>query len=115
MDTPGGRYHAEWDEASPVPREGSWWFFVQFLKAGGRWENFLKDWPLTDPGNRGRGANNVMGTALLNVLSGHWRYAHANGVPGDLLHPPPKPSLRRWLGGKWLPGLPEGAGLLLSG
>jgi hypothetical protein len=23
--------------------------------------------------------------------------------------------LRRWLGGKWLPGLPEEAGLLLSG
>gem|GEM_PF-4121682 len=25
------------------------------------------------------------------------------------------PSMRRWLGGKWLPGLPDEAKLLLSG
>jgi hypothetical protein len=87
VDTPGGRFHAEWDETSPVTREGSLLFFFQFLKAGGRWEDFLKACPLTYTGNRGSGANNVMGTVLLSVLSGHWRYAHINGVRGDGVNP----------------------------
>ena len=87
VDTPGGRFHAEWDETSPVTREGSLVFFFQFLEAGGRWAHFLKDCPLTYTGNRGSGAKNVMGTVLLSVLSGHWRYAHINGVRGDGVNP----------------------------
>ena len=35
----------------------------------------------------GSGAINVMGTVLLSVLSGHWRYAHINGVRGDGINP----------------------------
>ena len=75
MDTPGGGFHAEWAETSPVTREGSLWFFFQFLKAGGRWEDFLKDFlkdcPLTYPGHRASGANHVMGTVRPSVPSGH--------------------------------------------
>ena len=87
VDTPGGRFHAEWDETSPVTREGSLLFFFQFLHAGGRWEKFLRDCPLTYTGNRGSGAHNVMGTVLLSVLGGHWRYAHINSVRGDGVNP----------------------------
>ena len=83
LDTPGGRYYAEWDGDAPVTREGQLIFFFQFLQAGGRWEEFLRDCPLHYTGNRGSGAPNVMGTVLLSVLSGHWRYAHINGVRGD--------------------------------
>ncbi len=54
-----------------MTREGSLWFFFQFLKAGGRWEDFLKDCPQTYPGHRASGANNVMGTVLPSVPSGH--------------------------------------------
>ena len=32
-------------------------------------------------------AKNVMGTVLPGVLSGHWRYAHINGVRGDGVNP----------------------------
>ena len=39
--------------------------------------------PLHYTGNRGSGALNVMGTVLLSVLSGHWRYVHINGLRGD--------------------------------
>jgi hypothetical protein len=194
LDTPGGRFHAEWDDESPVTREGQLIFFFQFLHAGGRWEEFLKNCPLLYTGNRGSGALNVMGTIMLSVLCGHWRYAHINGVRGDGVNPgllgmdktvsedvvrlamarideragldwlcgqivgsiAPALSLpwildiisavtlisneiqhimsiaekwtieqrwtllltrllKRWLGGKWLDGLPEGAGILLSG
>ena len=36
LDTPGGRFHAEWDDQAPVTREGQLIFFFQFLHAGGR-------------------------------------------------------------------------------
>ncbi len=87
LDTPGGRFYAEWDEQAPVTREGQLIFFFQFLHAGGRWEEFLRTCPLHYTGNRGSGATNVMGTVLLSVLCGHWRYAHINGVRGDGINP----------------------------
>ncbi|RYD29900.1 MAG: transposase [Verrucomicrobiaceae bacterium] len=87
LDTPGGRFHAEWDDQSPVTREGSLIFFFQFLEAGGRWAEFLRGCPLAYSGNRGSGAGNVMGTVLLSVLCGHWRYAHINGIRGDGVNP----------------------------
>jgi hypothetical protein len=42
IDTPGGRFYAEWDDQAPVTREGQLIFFFQFLQAGGRWEEFLR-------------------------------------------------------------------------
>ena len=87
LDAPGGRFYAEWDEQAPVTREGQLIFFFQFLQAGGRWEEFLRECPLHYTGNRGSGALNVMGTVLLSVLSGHWRYAHINGLRGDGINP----------------------------
>ena len=65
LDTPGGRFYAEWDTEAPTSREGQLIFFFQFLKAGGRWEQFMKHCPLEYTGNRGSGALNVMGTVLL--------------------------------------------------
>ena len=87
LDTPGGRFHAQWDDQAPVTREGQLIFFFQFLNAGGRWEEFLRQCPLHYTGNRGSGADHIMGTVLLSVLSGHWRYAHINGVRGDGINP----------------------------
>ncbi len=87
LDTPGGRFFAEWDADAPVTCEGQLIFFFQFLHVGGRWEEFMRDRPLHYTGNRGSGALNVMATLLLSVLSGHWRYAHINGVRGDGINP----------------------------
>jgi len=87
LDTPGGRFFAEWDDQAPVTREGQLIFFFQFLQAGGRWEEFLCGCPLHYTGNRGSGALNVMGTVMLSVLAGHWRYAHINALRGDGINP----------------------------
>lgn len=83
VDTPGGRFYAEWETQAPVTREGQLMFFFQFLEAGDRWRELLADCPLSYEGNRGSGKLNVMGTLLLSVLCGHWRYAHINSVRGD--------------------------------
>ena len=87
LDTPGGRFYAEWDTQAPVTREGQLIFFFQFLHAGCRWKEFLKNCPLSYTGNRGSGADKVMGTVLLSILNGHWRYAHINAVRGDGINP----------------------------
>ena len=87
VDTPGGRYYAEFDDESPVTREGQLIFFAQFLRVGGRWERFLSNCPLGYEGNRGSRVVDVLGTATLSVLCGHWRYAHINAVRGDTLNP----------------------------
>jgi len=88
VDTPGGRYYAEFDDDAPVTREGQLIFFAQFLHSGGRWEQFLRNCPLRYRGNRGSQVVDVVGTATLSVLCGHWRYAHINSVRGDALNPP---------------------------
>lgn len=88
MDTPGGRYYAELDLDAPVTREGQLIFFAQFLHTGGRWDRLLEGCPLRYHGNRGSGATNVVGTAALSILCGHWRYAHISAVRGDALNPP---------------------------
>jgi hypothetical protein len=86
LDTPGGRFYAEWESQTPVTREGQLIFFFQFLAAGDRWQEFLANCPLSYMGNRGSGKLNVMGTLLLSILCGHWRYAHINSVRGDALN-----------------------------
>ena len=53
VDTPGGRFYAEFDPETPISREGQLVFFAQFLHTGQRWERFLKNCPLTYTGNRG--------------------------------------------------------------
>ena len=88
VDTPGGRYYAELDLDAPVTREGQLIFFAQFLHTGGRWAQMIEGCPLRYHGNRGSGATNVVGTAALSILCGHWRYAHINSVRGDTLNPP---------------------------
>ena len=72
VDTPGGRYYAELDLDAPVTREGQLIFFAQFLHSGGRWARLLEGCPLRYHGNRGSEVVNVIGTAALSVLCGHW-------------------------------------------
>jgi hypothetical protein len=88
VDTPGGRYYAEFDDQAPVTREGQLIFFAQFLHSGGRWARLLRGCPLHYHGNRGSEVVDVLGTAALSILCGHWRYAHINAVRGDTLNPP---------------------------
>lgn len=61
--------------------------FPRISSRGGRWEHFLKNCPLHYTGDRGSGALNVMGSVLLSVLCGHWRYVHINAVRGDGINP----------------------------
>ena len=47
----------------------------------------MSNTPLYYEGNRGSAVVDVLGTATLSILCGHWRYAHINSVRGDRLNP----------------------------
>jgi len=66
---------------------GSLIFFFQFLEAGGRWEELIKFIPLTYSSNNASEPKDVIGTILLSVLNGHWRYAHINSLRDDGVNP----------------------------
>jgi Transposase DDE domain group 1 len=87
LDTPGGRFHAEWCDDAPVTREGSLIFFFQFLHASGRWDKLTEAIPLRYESNRANDPKDVIGTMLLSTLCGHFRYAHINSIRGDGVNP----------------------------
>lgn len=87
VDTPGGRVQAEWCDDAPVTREGSLIFFFQFLEAGGRWEQLIKNIPLRYQSNHASDPRDVIGTLFLSVLNGHWRCVHINSIRGDGVNP----------------------------
>src|ERR1700681_853345 len=76
IDTPGGRYRASFDDRTPVSPLGPLVFFAQFLQASGRFEALCQDAPLEYRSPNAPAVCDVVGTLVLGILSGHWRYAH---------------------------------------
>jgi hypothetical protein len=65
-----------------APNEASGWASCVASPAGGRRESFVSNTRLHYVGNRGSAVVDVLGTATLSILCGHWRYAHINSVRG---------------------------------
>jgi len=51
-------------------------FFIDFLKAGGLFDAFVADFPLHYTSPNAPKKRDVLGTAMLSMLSGHQRYAY---------------------------------------
>ena len=62
-------------------------FFIEFLKTSGLLENWVKDGPLPYSSPNAPQIRDVLGTILLSVLAGHWRYAHISALRGDGVNP----------------------------
>ena len=58
-------------------------FFSQYLETSGIFESWVEDCPLNYKSNNAPEKKDVLGTALLSVLAGHTRYAHAASLFGD--------------------------------
>jgi Transposase DDE domain group 1 len=87
LDSFAGRVHVEWEPQAPVTALGQLPFFVEFLKAGGLFENWVADCPLAYTSPNAPRKRDVLGTMLLSILAGHWRYAHITAVRGDGVNP----------------------------
>jgi hypothetical protein len=87
-DTFAGRVHVEWDNSEPVTPFGQLPFFVEFVKQGGLFDGLVADCPLHYTSPNAPKKRDVLGTVLLSVLAGHWRYAHMTTVRCDKVNPP---------------------------
>ena len=87
LETPGGMVHLHWDERAAATPYGQMPFFIEFLEATGLWEKWVEECPLAYRSPNGSSKRDVLGTWLLSILSGHWRYAHIAGLRTDGVNP----------------------------
>jgi hypothetical protein len=87
IDTPGGRFRASFDDRTPVSSLASLVFFAQFLQASGRFDAFCQDAPLSYASPNAPAVRDVLGTLILGILAGHWRYAHLSALRFDAVAP----------------------------
>ena len=83
IDTPGGRYRASFDDRTPVSALGPLVFFAQYLQASGQFEALCRNAPLVYRSPNAPAARDVVGTVVLGILAGHWRYAHLSALRFD--------------------------------
>lgn len=83
VETFGGPIQVRWDEEAGMSMYGPLTYFVEFLKVSGVWERFVADCPLRYTSRNAPTKNEILGTILFSVLSGHRRYAHITAIRGD--------------------------------
>jgi hypothetical protein len=87
VETPGGIFHVQWEEAPGISSHGMLTYFIEFLQISGIWQDFVDRCPLTYTSPNAPTKSEILGTILLSVLSGHRRYAHISGMRGDSVLP----------------------------
>jgi hypothetical protein len=87
VDTFGGRVHVKWDAKAAVTPLGQLPFFIEFLRTGGIFEEWVENCPLLYKSPNSPKKRDVLGTILLSVLSGHTRYSHITTIRCDNVNP----------------------------
>ena len=87
LDTFAGKIQFRWAPDAEVSSLGQMAFFIEFLKTSGLFENWVNDCPLQYTSPNAPRKRDVLGTILLAVLAGHWRYAHISALRGDGVNP----------------------------
>lgn len=87
VDTVGRRFHVEWDPQAPVTPLGQLVFFWQFLSTSGLYAEWVARCPLRYVSPNAPAVRDVLGTAVLALLSGACRYAHVTALRGDSINP----------------------------
>jgi hypothetical protein len=87
LDTFAGKIQFRWAPDAGVSSLGQMPFFIEFLKTSGLFEGWVKDCPLQYTSPNAPQKRDVLGTILLSVLAGHWRYSHMNALRGDGVNP----------------------------
>ena len=87
VETFGGRIHVEWDPQAAVTPLGQLPFFIDYLQLSGLYAPWVSHCPLTWQSPNAPRKEDVLGTVMLSVLSGHQRYAHISALRGDGVNP----------------------------
>lgn len=78
----------EWDPETPLSPLGQLAFFANFLQAGDLFAPLCAEAPFDYTSPNAPSPADVLGSALLSILSGHWRYAHLTALRNDSVNPP---------------------------
>ena len=87
VDTFGGTVHVEWDPDAAATPLGHLAFFAEYLKVSGRFDALVADCPLHYASPNAPSKRDVLGTVMLSILAGQWRYAHITALCGDGVNP----------------------------
>jgi len=88
VDTYAGRIDVDWDPRAAVTPLGQLPFFIEYLKQAGLFDGWLAGCPILYTSPNAPSKRDLLGTVLLSVLSGHWRYAHITALRADTVSPP---------------------------
>lgn len=83
IETYAGPVRVEWDSDAAVTGLGHFAFFVEYLKLSGRFDALVADCPLAYASGNAPAVRDAIGTAVLGILAGRWRYAHLTALRGD--------------------------------
>jgi hypothetical protein len=87
LDTFAGKIHVKWAPEAAVSSLGLMPFFIEFLKTSGLFDKWVEDCPLRYTSGNAPEKRDVLGTLVLSVLAGHWRYAHISAIRADGVNP----------------------------
>jgi len=80
-------FAVRWDERGSATALGQLAFFAEYLQATGLFEGWLKSCPLSYKSPNAPELVDVLGTWMLSIRDGHWRYAHVGALRGDGVAP----------------------------
>lgn len=87
VDTFAGKIQVKWVPEAAVSSLGLMPYFIEFLKTSGVFEAWVEGSPLEYTSPNAPQKRDILGTILLSVLSGHWRYAHISAIRSDGVNP----------------------------
>jgi len=87
LQTVGGRVNVRWDNDRAATPMGQLAFFIEFLTLTGLWKRWKDECPLSYTSPNAPAIDDVLGTWLLSILSGHRRYAHVTAIRCDGVNP----------------------------
>ncbi|MDP2652389.1 MAG: hypothetical protein Q8O94_04590 [bacterium] len=87
LQTASGQIKVRWDTNGQATAQGQMAFFIEFVNATGLFDQWVADCPLNYTSPNGSTPRDILGTWMLSILSGHWRYAHVNAVRADGVNP----------------------------
>jgi len=82
LDAFGGVVEVEWEEDGAAGLHGGLVYFIEFLKRSGLWEHFVEECPLEYVSPNAPSKEEILGTILFSVLSGHHRHSWRLSVAG---------------------------------
>ena len=87
LQSASGQLKVRWDDKAQATVLGQMAFFIEFLTATGLFDQWVADCPLNYKSPNGSTPRDILGTWMLSILSGHWRYAHVSAMRADGVNP----------------------------